>query len=840
MPTFKPQYKDKNGIIQDLNIDYNSLANKPTTKNEIESLKSNINTLDKRVTSIESRLSDRIFKVDSDLAYIKTVPAGALPYASIDMIGGNVVKEPLTNRAKVLGEAIKWNQLCDGVNRTFSVLGVSYTISNNKVIRTGTAEGSGGRTSFSEVYRYIDLKEGHIYLNPYGLFINMPDYVTQLQIFTSNTTGSVSFGNNVSQGVEYNDTFYLTIIDLTSIYGTGNEPTDMNDARVQQLIAYAQSHPEYDSGSVRSVELNEVEYYGENLWTWYTSKRMQISELLLNREITFSTPNIVTFSVKVKPIEYPNNKLFFNITYADSTTEIVCFYNTMSSEVTSLHLKTSKKVTKISSDYNFGGLCDIDYFVVSINSQSISFSQPISLNGLETKDELYSQVEGNELVSYKLQRYGKVDLGTLDYSLKISNNRYIFVHDLSDLKKSERADIPINAICQLYNTVKTDDTWVDKDMAYEYSSNSSSIAFVNNSYNDVATFKTAMQGVELVYELATPTITEISRVPLTCDFEQVENVLIDSVLGSTELEKGVLKVQCTEKVVSVGVNIWDEEWEVGAIGSNGSPFQSNSIRSKNFCKAVPNATYYSNVGYVRMCYYDEDFNFLYRDTNPGYTHEAPSNCCYFKITLADAYGATYKNDICINVSNDAINGTYIPYFSYNYPIPSSIQSLEGYGWGVNDSLYNYIDFERKKFVKKVGRVDLGTLNWESWWSESGNPYRAYVNLPKKKKGLTNFICSKYNVVNKTDDKLGDKEMCGNTANTFIYVKDTGYSTFEEWKTINKDVEIYYELATPVETDLSNILTDDNFIEVEANGTLTFENTNKKAVPSKIAYLVEVE
>lgn len=30
MSTFKPQYKDKNGAIKDLNIDYNSLANKPT------------------------------------------------------------------------------------------------------------------------------------------------------------------------------------------------------------------------------------------------------------------------------------------------------------------------------------------------------------------------------------------------------------------------------------------------------------------------------------------------------------------------------------------------------------------------------------------------------------------------------------------------------------------------------------------------------------------------------------------------------------------------------------------------------------------------------------------
>ena len=51
MPTFKPQYKDKNGIIQDLNIDYNSLANKPTTKNEIESIKSDIDKLNSTIVN---------------------------------------------------------------------------------------------------------------------------------------------------------------------------------------------------------------------------------------------------------------------------------------------------------------------------------------------------------------------------------------------------------------------------------------------------------------------------------------------------------------------------------------------------------------------------------------------------------------------------------------------------------------------------------------------------------------------------------------------------------------------------------------------------------------------
>ena len=44
-------------------------------------------------------------------------------------------------------------------------------------------------------------------------------------------------------------------------------------------------------------------------------------------------------------------------------------------------------------------------------------------------------------------------------------------------------------------------------------------------------------------------------------------------------------------------------------------------------------------------------------------------------------------------------------------IPEEVKALDGYGWGINESVYNYVDWEKKQFVKCVGVVDLGTLNW---------------------------------------------------------------------------------------------------------------------------------
>lgn len=100
---------------------------------------------------------------------------------------------------------------------------------------------------------------------------------------------------------------------------------------------------------------------------------------------------------------------------------------------------------------------------------------------------------------------GVVDLGTLDFTHTESAGRHIFVVSISDLRPSYNANTIINAICPLYNPTTTNATWVNMDMAYSQSSGFNTISFVNNSYTDAATFKSAMSGVYLFYELAEPT-----------------------------------------------------------------------------------------------------------------------------------------------------------------------------------------------------------------------------------------------------------------------------------------------------------------------------------------------
>lgn len=118
-------------------------------------------------------------------------------------------------------------------------------------------------------------------------------------------------------------------------------------------------------------------------------------------------------------------------------------------------------------------------------------------------------------------------------------------------------------------------------------------------------------------------------------------------------------------VTRCGVNLWDEEWEVGTISiQDGSTILANDrIRSKYFIPCKPNTMYFYtvSVGNMTICFYDKNGNYLsYYDFNPIHNFTTPDGCCKMKFFTAGAYGATYNNDISINYPS-----TDTSYHAYN-------------------------------------------------------------------------------------------------------------------------------------------------------------------------------
>ena len=68
------------------------------------------------------------------------------------------------------------------------------------------------------------------------------------------------------------------------------------------------------------------------------------------------------------------------------------------------------------------------------------------------------------------------------------------------------------------------------------------------------------------------------------------------------------------------------------------------------------------------------------------------------------------------------------------------------------------------------------------------------------------------------------------------MRNLSYTDAASFKAAMAGVMLYYELATTVVTDISDLITADNLLSIQGNGILTFENEYGYAVPSTVEYI----
>lgn len=189
---------------------------------------------------------------------------------------------------------------------------------------------------------------------------------------------------------------------------------------------------------------------------------------------------------------------------------------------------------------------------------------------------------------------------------------------------------------------------------------------------------------------------------------------------------------------------------------------------------------------------------------------------------------------------------YAPYRERTLAIPAYVQSLPGYGEGVNEAHHNYIDSERKVFVRRTKRIVFnGTENWQLY--DASGKYRLTLSITETayfvdNNTVSSCICNLYNAITNGQTYLAKRGVSVDKTRIFIY--DENYQEVTGWKAHLAELyangtplTIEYALATPIETPISSYLTDE-FIEVEGNGILKFENEEALAVPSEISYMLK--
>lgn len=267
-----------------------------------------------------------------------------------------------------------------------------------------------------------------------------------------------------------------------------------------------------------------------------------------------------------------------------------------------------------------------------------------------------------------------------------------------------------------------------------------------------------------------------------------------------------------ESLETVGFNLWDEEWESGkySLGEGIKVVDDTCIRSKNAIPCFPSTQYYFK-GATTNCYFiffANDGSYLGESTRivlgADGVFTTPSNAAYLRFWRTSS--TTYNHDICISLSDPAKNGTYEPYRKTTLQLNlGSFQVRDSQGnvttitGGLKSAGSVRDEIVGNKYIKRVGSVDLGTLEWgylSSWDMPFTTP------IPSDCKNYTsvsdaNLVCSKYSTYN--TGTILDKSVT--IQSNKVRVKDTAYSDAATFKTAMSGVMLYYELATPVEYEL---------------------------------------
>ena len=211
---------------------------------------------------------------------------------------------------------------------------------------------------------------------------------------------------------------------------------------------------------------------------------------------------------------------------------------------------------------------------------------------------------------------------------------------------------------------------------------------------------------------------------------------------------------------------------------------------------VPSTTYYikcTTSGVISVGYANSNkiiTKFTGELSGPNITITTPGDCRYalivFRPNALDTL-ATFEN-ICVSTVQ---TNEYQPYKKYRVNIPSSKYFPDGMRSA--GSAYDEINFLSQKAIKRIGVVDMGTMDWGS--NPGTYPTNSFYSIDfHDAKGDTRNIISngKFN------------NIYANNGGMIIVITDSDekYDSNAAFKAAMSGVMLYYELATPVETAIT--------------------------------------
>ena len=440
------------------------------------------------------------FETDTDTAYAKTIPTGG-KLMSVKSVGGrNLV----------------WNQMCSTFTYQGTECNCKPVYSAHKYLCRIDCEAEQGTTVYMYFREVIYTKNNQIskavnagkstlswITSPYG----DSDIGGTFDAYLTGNSVKVTFSNR-------------QIFDLTAMFGTGNEPSTVEEFEAMFPADY---YP-YNAGEIISAGTEEIVEQGRNLWdeVWGVGSINASSgndegskEAIYSKNYTPIIPNstyifVYAGSAKIENVKtrfYDHNKKY--IGYNDNNGQIVYPNRAFITPLNAFYVRFTLPPM-------YGDVYKNDIALIAGSSGAYApyhrneYPIPEAIRNLPGYG--WSAGTARNYVDYENKRYvqcvSSVDLGTLDWTSRLStvdNSIYVFISN--DLNANNRGN---SGLCSQYDLVTSniDATIVKKDKFFYY--NPLNIAFIDKSYTNATAFKQAMQGVILYYELANPIITDIS------------------------------------------------------------------------------------------------------------------------------------------------------------------------------------------------------------------------------------------------------------------------------------------------------------------------------------------
>ena len=466
--------------------------------------------------------------------------------------GGSADVGDRVKMSEITGGTVAWNQTI----RESGINGAGGSITKSNGVYTLTPDGNYSSTLHYGITRSISepgLIVNHIYFasakvqgtqaDKFRLRVSdTSEYSANL---SANQSGTIEMlckaaGNlNIVTIYAYDDTLYTSadtltfsdfvLFDLTQMFGStiadylfGLE-SGTDGAGIAKLKSWGfctKGYYAYDAGTLLSVKTAAHKEIGFNQW----------DEQWENGAVNGSNGNVYSDSSKIRSKNYipvvGGARYYFkapaimNYAWYDADKVFISGNTSASANYTrtapanAAYLKFSVNVSTYANDIcinlHWDGERDGEYEPYEANTYPLDDVELRGIPKLDASNSLYYDGDGYAPDGTVTRKYGIVDLGTLDWGTRtVADNTAFASYGLTNGVAVSGGSGIAKAVCSKYpivNNAKVGVSGNDKMMAVgAYWQSGCNIYVLDSGYSNAASFKAAMSGVYLVYELATPT-----------------------------------------------------------------------------------------------------------------------------------------------------------------------------------------------------------------------------------------------------------------------------------------------------------------------------------------------